>query len=239
MVVISRCQVHPDTHPVTTVNNGVVNYVIAARPSLRNFMIAHSHLQAPARCRHFDEDVDPAELVDGRSTIAATSARHATSASTARTRRPICRTERDSSSTISAVAPWWFSTMSAPAPASIPATARPMPWLPPVRSATCRSSLVASPGRSAWIVPVATACSPPAARGSVAMMALISGGCARPYAPFRSAPAPADTTTAPADPDPRRRLGQRLYPRVRPVARKALSTPGVTRAGWGLATDWL
>jgi len=35
-------QVHPDTHAVTMVNNviGVVNYVIAARPSLRNFMIA-------------------------------------------------------------------------------------------------------------------------------------------------------------------------------------------------------
>jgi len=37
-------QVHPDTHALTMVNNviGVVNYVIAARPSLRNFMIADS-----------------------------------------------------------------------------------------------------------------------------------------------------------------------------------------------------
>jgi hypothetical protein len=35
-------QVHPDTHVLTMVNNviGVVNYVIAARPSLRNFVIA-------------------------------------------------------------------------------------------------------------------------------------------------------------------------------------------------------
>ena len=35
-------QVHPDTHALTMVNNviGVVNYVIAARPSLLNFMIA-------------------------------------------------------------------------------------------------------------------------------------------------------------------------------------------------------
>jgi hypothetical protein len=80
-----------------------------------------------------DEDVDPAELVDGRSTVAATSARHAGSASTARTRRPICRTERDVSSTVSAVAPWWFSTMSAPAPASISTAARSMPWLPPAK----------------------------------------------------------------------------------------------------------
>ena len=35
-------QVDPDTHALTMVNNviGVVNYVIAARPSLLNFMIA-------------------------------------------------------------------------------------------------------------------------------------------------------------------------------------------------------
>jgi hypothetical protein len=35
-------QVHPDTHVLTMVNNviGVVNYVIAARPSPLNFMIA-------------------------------------------------------------------------------------------------------------------------------------------------------------------------------------------------------
>ena len=35
-------QVHPDTHALTMVNNviGVVNYVIAAGPSLLNFMIA-------------------------------------------------------------------------------------------------------------------------------------------------------------------------------------------------------
>jgi len=35
-------QVHPDTHVLTVVNNviGVVNYVIAARPSLLNFVIA-------------------------------------------------------------------------------------------------------------------------------------------------------------------------------------------------------
>lgn len=35
-------QVHPDTHAVTMVDNviEVVNYVIAARPSLLNFMIA-------------------------------------------------------------------------------------------------------------------------------------------------------------------------------------------------------
>ena len=38
-------QVHPDTHVLTMVNNviGVVNYVIAARPSLLNFMIADTH----------------------------------------------------------------------------------------------------------------------------------------------------------------------------------------------------
>ena len=37
-------QVHPDTHVLTMVNNviGVVNYVIAARPSLLNFVIADS-----------------------------------------------------------------------------------------------------------------------------------------------------------------------------------------------------
>jgi hypothetical protein len=35
-------QVHPDTHVLTMVNNviGVVNYVIAARSSLINFVIA-------------------------------------------------------------------------------------------------------------------------------------------------------------------------------------------------------
>jgi hypothetical protein len=35
-------QVHPDTHVLTMVNNviGVVNYVIAARPSLLNSVIA-------------------------------------------------------------------------------------------------------------------------------------------------------------------------------------------------------
>jgi hypothetical protein len=35
-------QVHPDTHVLTVVNNviGVLNYVIAARPSLLNFVIA-------------------------------------------------------------------------------------------------------------------------------------------------------------------------------------------------------
>ena len=35
-------QVHPDTHVLTVVNNviGVVNYVIAARSSLLNFVIA-------------------------------------------------------------------------------------------------------------------------------------------------------------------------------------------------------
>ncbi len=35
-------QVHPDTHVLTMVNNvtGVINYVIAARPSLLNFVIA-------------------------------------------------------------------------------------------------------------------------------------------------------------------------------------------------------
>ena len=37
-------QVHPDTHAMTMVNNviEVINYVIAAPPSLRNFMIADS-----------------------------------------------------------------------------------------------------------------------------------------------------------------------------------------------------
>ena len=42
-------QVHPDTHVLTMVNNviGVVNYVIAARPSLRNFMIADSRISRP------------------------------------------------------------------------------------------------------------------------------------------------------------------------------------------------
>ena len=35
-------QVHPDTHVLTMASNviGVVNYVIAARPSLLNFVIA-------------------------------------------------------------------------------------------------------------------------------------------------------------------------------------------------------
>jgi hypothetical protein len=39
-------QVHPDTHVLTMVNNviGVVNYVIAARPSLLNFVIADTDL---------------------------------------------------------------------------------------------------------------------------------------------------------------------------------------------------
>jgi hypothetical protein len=39
-------QVHPDTHVLTVVNNviGVVNYVIAACPSLLNFVIADSPL---------------------------------------------------------------------------------------------------------------------------------------------------------------------------------------------------
>ena len=44
-------QVHPDTHVLTMVNNviGVVNYVIAARPSLRNFVIADTYgPEAPA-----------------------------------------------------------------------------------------------------------------------------------------------------------------------------------------------
>jgi hypothetical protein len=38
-------QVHPDTHALTMVNNviGVVNYVIAARPSLLNSVIADKH----------------------------------------------------------------------------------------------------------------------------------------------------------------------------------------------------
>jgi hypothetical protein len=53
-------QVHPDTHVLTMVNNviGVVNYVIAARPSLRNFMMADNQAavsQVPAcppRGRH-------------------------------------------------------------------------------------------------------------------------------------------------------------------------------------------
>ena len=45
-------QVHPDTHVLTVVNNviGVVNYVIAARPSLLNFVIADKVV-----------DADPAE----------------------------------------------------------------------------------------------------------------------------------------------------------------------------------
>jgi hypothetical protein len=35
-------QVHPDTHALTMINNviGMVNYVIAARTSLLNFVIA-------------------------------------------------------------------------------------------------------------------------------------------------------------------------------------------------------
>jgi hypothetical protein len=45
MILTPDDQVHPDTHALTMVNNviGVVNYVIAARPSLLNFMIADSH----------------------------------------------------------------------------------------------------------------------------------------------------------------------------------------------------
>ena len=39
-------QVHPDMHVLTMVNNviGVVNYVIAARPSLLNFVIADTEI---------------------------------------------------------------------------------------------------------------------------------------------------------------------------------------------------
>jgi hypothetical protein len=46
-------QVHPDTHVLTMVNNviGVVNYVIAARPSLLNFVIADSRIQPRASIR--------------------------------------------------------------------------------------------------------------------------------------------------------------------------------------------
>ena len=42
MILNPDDQVHPDTHVLTMVNNviGVVNYVIAAHPSLLNFMIA-------------------------------------------------------------------------------------------------------------------------------------------------------------------------------------------------------
>ena len=42
-------QVHPDTHVLTMVNNviGVVNYVIAARPSLLNSVIADTHPDLP------------------------------------------------------------------------------------------------------------------------------------------------------------------------------------------------
>ena len=44
-------QVHPDTHVLTMVNNviGVVNYVIAARPSLLNFVIADNHVRSSIR----------------------------------------------------------------------------------------------------------------------------------------------------------------------------------------------
>ena len=47
-------QVHPDTHALTMVNNviGVVNYVIAARPSLLNFMIADTRPSIPVRSPH-------------------------------------------------------------------------------------------------------------------------------------------------------------------------------------------
>jgi len=46
-------QVHPDTHVLTVVNNviGVVNYVIAARPSLLNFVIADTWTLRPAWSR--------------------------------------------------------------------------------------------------------------------------------------------------------------------------------------------
>jgi hypothetical protein len=55
MILTPDDQVHPDTHVLTMVNNviGVVNYVIAACPSLLNFMIADNRelgdhgLQAP------------------------------------------------------------------------------------------------------------------------------------------------------------------------------------------------
>ena len=51
MILTSDDQVHPDTHAMTMVNNviGVVNYVIAARPSLLNFMIADSKGAAGAQ----------------------------------------------------------------------------------------------------------------------------------------------------------------------------------------------
>ena len=49
MILTPDDQVHPDTHAMTTVNNviEVVNYLIAARPSLRNFMIADTRGAVP------------------------------------------------------------------------------------------------------------------------------------------------------------------------------------------------
>jgi hypothetical protein len=49
MILTSDDQVHPDTHVLTMVNNviEVVNYVIAARPSLLNFMIADNLVGLP------------------------------------------------------------------------------------------------------------------------------------------------------------------------------------------------
>ena len=49
MILTTDGQVHPDTHALTRVNNviAVINYVIAARPSPLNFVIADN--QASAR----------------------------------------------------------------------------------------------------------------------------------------------------------------------------------------------
>ena len=55
-------QVHPDTHVLTMVNNvsGMVNYVIAARPSLLNFVIADIRLPY---CLPSHYEVGPARAV--------------------------------------------------------------------------------------------------------------------------------------------------------------------------------
>jgi hypothetical protein len=50
MILASHDRVHPDTYVLTMVSNviGMVNYVIAARPSLRNLVIADTPSQRPA-----------------------------------------------------------------------------------------------------------------------------------------------------------------------------------------------
>jgi hypothetical protein len=68
MILTSDDQVHPDTHVLTMVNNviEVVNYVIAARPSLLNFMIADSCAALRRPNRAYDGAQVECEVAPGR-----------------------------------------------------------------------------------------------------------------------------------------------------------------------------